>query len=66
VIFLPKIKTFNHTSTLAHEIDYMVIVRFFNVFCTILIEFVRTHICDDWKVTRIVHVSRSIQCQINF
>ena len=23
------------------------------------------HICDDWKVTRIVHVSRSIQCQIN-
>ena len=62
VIFLPKIKTFNHTSTVAHEIDYMAkIIRFVNVFCTILSNMYDIH----RKVTQIVDVLRSNQCQIN-
>ena len=66
VIFLPKIKTFNHTSTVAHEIDYMAkIIRFVNVFCTILSNMYDIHIYGDRKVTQIVDVLRSNQCQIN-
>ena len=69
MIFLPKIKTFNHTSTLAHEIDYtMMIIRFFMYFAQFYRICTYIHILyiyGDRKVTQILHVLRSIQCQIN-